>query len=149
MLRLCNEDSGNQPWLDKLVFGSEESNVGANGPVQSLHYSSSPEGVRLYNSAEAFRAAHADGANPNRNFFTADVLVDGKARVVRFVNDPGGMHSEQRFVAWDQAMQERGRNVQVHRVYSERPPCGAFSANCADTLGNRYGQNLEVYHGNR
>ena len=85
----------------------------------------------------------------HRNFATADVTVDGQAKTARFKNDPKGMHSEQRLVAWEDKMRERGRNVSVQRVYSERPPCGPMSANCRDTLGNRYGKNLEVYHGNR
>ena len=117
-----------------------------NGPVRSEHYSSSPEGVQLYDGAQAFR--EAQGLSPQRNVAVADVLTDGKPETVRFVNDPGGMHSEQRLIAWDQAMQERGVSVEVQRVYSDRPPCGDLSANCANNLGNRYGQNLEVYHGN-
>jgi len=107
------------------------------GPVQSRHYSTSPEGLRLHEEAQAYRAVHPEGANPNRNFATADVIVDGIPRIVRFKNDPGGMHSEQRLVAWEAAMQQRGRTVQVRRVYSERRPCGPWSANCAVYGGPR------------
>jgi hypothetical protein len=118
-----------------------------NGPVESRHYSSSPEGVSLHDEAQAFR--DAQGLSPQRNVATANVVVDGNPETVRFVNDPGGMHSEQKLIAWDDAMQARGADVKVLQVYSERPPCGDYSANCANTLGNRYGQNLDVYHGNR
>ena len=103
----------------------------------------------MHDEAEAYRASHPDGENPFRNFATADVLVDGEPRSVRFHNDVDGMHSEQRLVAWDNAMRDRGHDVQVLAVYSERPPCGPYSQNCANTLGNRYGENLDVYHGNR
>ena len=122
---------------------------GDRGPVHSRHYSSSPDGVRLHNEAQAYRQSHPDGANRHRNFATADVSVNGTTRTVKFKNDPGGMHSEQRLVAWEDAMRKRGKDVSVQRVYTERPPCGPMGANCRDTLGNRYGSNLEVYHGNR
>jgi len=115
----------------------------------SQHYSHSPDGVRLHNEAQQYRASHPDGANQHRNFATADVNVNGNDRVVRFKNDPDGMHSEQRLVAWEDAMRRRGNNVRVNRVYSERPPCGAHSANCRETLEHRYGSDLEIYHGNR
>ena len=121
----------------------------ARGPVTSQHYSHSPTGIHLHQEAQAFRAAHPYGANPGLNFATADVTVDGANRTVRFVNNSGGMHSEQRLVGWHEAMVRRGRDVHVIAVYSERPPCGPWSANCADTLGNRFGQFLEVWHGDR
>jgi hypothetical protein len=127
--------------------GTVETGSLPRGPVQSQHYSSSPEGVRLHEEAQTYRSAHADGANPRRNFATADVTVDGVQKTAKFKNDPGGMHSEQRLVAWDDAMTRRGSKVEVNAVYSERPPCGASSANCRDTLGNRYGKNLDTYHG--
>lgn len=124
-------------------------NAYGDGPVKSKHYSESAEGIRLHEEAQAYRASHPDGENSFRNFATADVLVDGELRTVRFHNDPGGMHSEQRLVAWDNAMRGRGHDIQMLAVYSERPPCGPYSQNCANTLGNRYGENLDVYHGNR
>ena len=80
---------------------------------------------------------------------TPDVTVDGVQKTVRFKNDPGGMHSEQRLLSWEQAMKNRGRKVVVNGVYSERTPCGPRSANCADTLGNRFGRHLDVWHGDR
>ncbi len=116
------------------------------GPVQSRHFSESPDGIRLHEDAQRFRSSHPDGKNPHRNISTADVIIDGERRTVTFINDPGAMHSEQKLVAWEDAMRERGRCVQVERVYTERPPCGPMSANCSDTLGNRYGADLEVYH---
>ncbi len=122
---------------------------GSRDPVRSQHYSSSPEGIRLHSDAQAYRRVHPDGHNPHRNFATVDVIVDGVPRTVRFKNDPGGMHSEQRLLAWEAAMKLRGRLVQIRRIFSERRPCGPWSANCADTLGNRYGAYVEVYHGGR
>lgn len=121
----------------------------ARGPVRSQHYSHSPIGTRLHDEAQSFRAMHPDGKNVHRNFATADVTVDGVNRTVRFKNDPDGMHSEQRLVAWHEAMLERGRKVEMRGVYTERPPCGDWSANCANTLGNRYGDDLNVWHGDR
>jgi hypothetical protein len=80
----------------------------AKGSVRSEHYSHSSTGTRLHRDAQAYRAAHPDGANPHRNFATADVTIDGIQTTVRFKNDPGGMHSEQRLVAWVEAMTTRG-----------------------------------------
>lgn len=125
------------------------------GPVRSRHYSESLEGRRLHEEAQAFRQRHAGGSNPHRNYVTADVEVNGATRTVRFKNDPHGMHSEQRLVAWQQRMKDRLRkqgkdpDVFVRRLYTERPPCGAMSMNCRDLLGNEYGQYLDVFHGDR
>jgi hypothetical protein len=117
------------------------------GPVQSQHFSTSAQGRALHESAQSYRQAAKLG--PYRNVATADVTVNGVRKTVRFKNDPDAMHSEQRLVAWHKLMTERGKKVDVHGVYSERPPCGPMSANCRETLGNYFGQFLDVWHGNR
>ncbi len=117
------------------------------GPVQSQHYSTSAQGRKLHDSAQKYRNAAKFG--PYRNIATADVTVNGIRKIVHFKNDPDFMHSEQRLVAWHKLMTDRGNEVIVHGVYSERPPCGAFSANCRETLGNYFGRFLDVWHGDR
>lgn len=117
------------------------------GIVTSQHYSGSAQGRALHETAQSYREAAKLG--PYRNVATADVTVDGVRKTLRFKNDPSGMHSEQRLVAWHKLMTDRGRKVDVHGVYSERPPCGPMSANCRETLGNYFGQFLDVWHGNR
>jgi hypothetical protein len=117
------------------------------GPVQSQHFSTSAQGRALHETGQSYRDAAKLG--PYRNVATADVTVNGVRKTVRFKNDPDGMHSEQRLVAWHKLMTERARKVEVHGVFSERPPCGPMSANCRETLGNYFGQFLDVWHGNR
>ena len=116
--RIWSEDAGTFP-----IFGKDV----PNGPVLSVNYSSSPEGIVLYDAAAAFRAVHPDGSNPYLNFATANVLIDDVPTTVRFVNDPGGMHSEQRLVAWDQAMHDRGTRFKC-LASTATPPCGPSSA---------------------
>jgi len=115
------------------------------GAVRSRHYSHSSVGRQLHAEAQAYRARA--GFSKGRNIAVADVVVDGVRQTVRFKNDPGGMHSEQRLVSWYQVMLDRKRQVEVLGVYSDRPPCGGLSANCADTLGNFFGEFLDVWHG--
>jgi len=117
------------------------------GPVESRHFSSSVQGRELHEIAQSYREAAQLG--PYRNVATADVTVNGVRKSVRFKNDPSGMHSEQRLIAWHKLMTERGRKIELHGIYSERPPCGPGSADCRDTLGNYFGQFLDVWHGNR
>jgi len=114
--------------------------------VQSRHWGSSVDGVRLRTAARDFRAAHPDGLNRRRNIATADVVIDGRQTTVRFINDRHGMHSEQRLIAWHELQVQRGRQVEVLRVYTERMPCGPGQANCREVLGRRYGSDLEVFH---
>ena len=117
------------------------------GPVESRHFSSSVQGRELHEIAQSYREAAQLG--PYRNVATADVTVDGVRKSVRFKNDPSGMHSEQRLIAWHKLMSDRGSNIELHGIYTERPPCGPGSADCRDTLGNYFGQFLDVWHGNR
>ncbi|MFN7767740.1 MAG: polymorphic toxin-type HINT domain-containing protein, partial [Planctomycetaceae bacterium] len=112
------------------------------GPVESRHFSSSVQGRELHEIAQSYRESGQLG--PYRNVATAEVTIDGLRKSVRFKNDPSGMHSEQRLIAWHKLMSDRGSNIELHGIYTERPPCGPGSADCRDTLGNYFGQFLDV-----
>ena len=116
-----------------------------NAYLTSRFYALSAQGTELHNAAQSYRNAAQLGAF--RNVATADVSIDGVRSIVRFKNDPLGMHSEQRLVAWHALLTDRGKLVVVHGVYSERPPCGPMSANCKDLLQTYFGEFLDVWHG--
>jgi RHS repeat-associated protein len=114
--------------------------------VTSEHYSTSEHGRRLHAETQAYRKTHPDGLDGYRNFAAADVRIDGKPKTEFFVNDPSGMHSEQKLLAWEETMKKKGHKIEVVRLYTERKPCGPNSAYCSNTLANRYGKHMEVYH---
>ena len=118
-----------------------------NACLKSQFYALSAQGTELHNAAQLYRNAARLGSF--RNVATADVSIDGVRRIVRIKNDPLGMHSEQRLVAWHALLTDRGKLVVVHGVYSERPPCGPMSANCKELLQNYFGEFLDVWHGIR
>jgi hypothetical protein len=114
------------------------------GVFQSRHFSESGLGRALHDAAPSFRNAVRVG--PKRNVVTVDATVNGARKTLRFKNDPGGMHSVQRFVATHDLMTKRGKSIQVHGIYSERPLCGDLSANCRALLGSYFDEYLSVWH---
>lgn len=112
------------------------------------HFSESPEGIRLFEETRAYRAKFPGSASAKkyRNFVTADVVVDGRSRLVHFKNTPRGLHSEERLITWVERMKARGHAVEVQRLFTERAPCGISSANCLGKLADAFAPTPEVYY---
>ncbi len=118
------------------------------GPVSPRHFADSPDGIRLFEDAKAFRGQlpGSAAAKQYRNIAVADVIVDGQRRTVRFANTPKGLHSEERLIQWYDILKiQQGRDVKVLSVFSDRIPCGTNRANCVGKLGEAFGQHLDVF----
>jgi len=102
----------------------------------------------MHEEAQSYRAVHPDGDNLNRNFASAKVTVDDIEQTVVFKNDPGGMHSEQRLIALEAAMTQRGSNVQSSCSLQREAPV-EFERQLSQFARQSYGANLptimEIY----
>jgi hypothetical protein len=108
--------------------------------IESKSYASSEQGRRLRQSAMMFRSRYSNAGY--RNIATADVTLNGRSRTVKFINTPGGLHSEEKFVAWYDAMNSRGNSVTLNAIYTDRIPCPP----CNSLLTNIFGSDLTVFH---
>jgi hypothetical protein len=108
--------------------------------VQSKNYASSPLGRSLRQDALAVRGRLTDAAY--RNIAVAQVRIGGRATRVKFVNTPGGMHSEEKLAAWYTAMRNNSKSVIVEAVYTDRRPCPT----CGPLLANIFGGDLTVFY---
>ncbi|MFN9341046.1 MAG: hypothetical protein ACK6DB_00480, partial [Planctomycetota bacterium] len=140
--------------LEELAQASRWGNDVPRGPVSPRHFADSPDGIRLFEEAKAFRGQLPGSAASKqyRNIAVADVIVDGQRRTVRFANTPEipgkqlGIHSEERLIKWyDILKNQQGREVKVLSVFSDRIPCGTDRANCVGKLGDAFGQDLDVF----
>jgi hypothetical protein len=128
--------------------------VAPGGPVSPRHFADSPNGIRLFEEAKAFRSQLPGSAASKqyRNIVVGDVIVDGQRRTARFANTPEipgkqlGIHSEERLIEWyDILKNQQGRDVTVLSVFSDRIPCGTNRANCIGKLGDAFGLDLDVF----
>ncbi|MDP1560663.1 MAG: polymorphic toxin-type HINT domain-containing protein [Pirellulaceae bacterium] len=120
-----------------------------NNYIVPRHFSETDDGVRLFKDAMSYRRQLPGSVDSKayRNIVTADVIIDGQQRTVRFLNTPGGMHSEERLISWFSTMRnERGRDVKMLRIFSDRIPCNDNSANCLSKLNDAFGPDIDVYY---
>jgi Pretoxin HINT domain/Xanthomonas XOO_2897-like deaminase len=117
--------------------------------VRSQHWQTSSEGSKLRSFAHNYRQKLGvqDGQNPNRNVLVAKVVINGKEKLIPFINTPkSDMHSENKLIGWYDRMKSKGLDVEVKSVYTERTPCGPGQANCKSNLAFSFGNELPVYH---
>jgi hypothetical protein len=121
----------------------------ANGYVTSKHWQTADEGAQLRSYASKYRQhlKVQDGQNPKRNVVVAKVVVNGKEKLIPFINTPKcDMHSENKLIAWYERMKSKGVEVKVNSIYTERRPCGPGQANCSAHLAKHFGSEIPVYH---
>ena len=108
--------------------------------IEPKSYASTEQGLRLRSDAMALRG-RLRGDTTYRNVATAEVTINGRTTTVKFANTKAQIHSEEKLVAWYQAMRDNGKSVTVNAVYTDRNPCRV----CDSLMANTFGSDLTVY----